>query len=85
MLKKRDDILCAQTDALGNRRRPSWFFNSFFMTKLLPNCGQYEYGNVINWSKNFDVFSMDKVFFPVNIGNIHWTMTVAFIHRREIH
>ena len=37
------------------------------------------------WSRKFDVFAKDKVFFPVNLSNTHWTLAVAYIQRKEIH
>lgn len=31
-----------------------------------------------------DVFALDKVFFPVNQGNAHWTLAVAFVQERRL-
>jgi sentrin-specific protease 1 len=27
---------------------------------------------------------MDKIYFPINIGNYHWTLAVAFVQERRI-
>ena len=41
MLKARDDILC-----IKNGKRKSWYFNSFFMERLLVTNKEYHYANV---------------------------------------
>ena len=83
MLQERDDRLCAES---GGRRRSSHFFNSFFLDRLMDQKAtyQYTYRNVKRWSKKFDVFEKDKIFFPVNLNNTHWTMAAVFVQRREI-
>jgi hypothetical protein len=68
------------------------FFKSFFVTKLLNENvpgqhGQYQYANVKRWSKKVkgkDIFALDKVFFPVNQNNVHWTLAVAFVQERRL-
>mmetsp|Transcript_37445 Transcript_37445/g.69723 ORF Transcript_37445/g.69723 Transcript_37445/m.69723 type:complete len:183 (+) Transcript_37445:1-549(+) len=80
MLQDRDKALCALP---GSTRKPSHYFNSFFVSKLLEG-GTYTYKNVKRWSKKFDIFTKEKVFFPVNISNTHWTMMVAFIQQKRI-
>lgn len=88
MLGKRDEELC-QDDP--NRKR-SHFFKSFFMTKLLNEGnpameGQYEYRNVKRWSKKVpgkDIFNLDKIFFPINQGRMHWVCAVAFMQEKRI-
>lgn len=65
-------------------RKRSHYFSSFFIQKLLFNDGKYTFSNVKRWSKKFDVFSMDKIFFPINISNTHWTLAVIFMTKKEI-
>jgi Ulp1 family protease len=82
MLQERDDKL----REINPKRKRSHFFNSFFMDKLLGDGHVgYCYNGVARWTKKFDVFQMDKIFFPVNISNTHWTMAVVLISRKEIH
>ena len=45
----------------------------------------YTYKNVARWSKKFDVFTFDKLYFPVNLSNTHWTLLVVYMQRKEIH
>lgn len=88
MLTKRDEDLC-QKDP-GKRR--SHFFKSFFITKILNEGhhtldGKYEYKNVKRWSKKVpgkDLFKLDKVFFPINQGQMHWLCACAFIAEKRI-
>jgi sentrin-specific protease 1 len=90
MLANRDKDLCRKDPS----RKPSHFFKSFFMTKLLNEGhsdarmdGRYEYRQVKRWSKNVpgkDLFGLDKVFFPINQGNSHWICAVAFMKEKRI-
>jgi sentrin-specific protease 1 len=90
MLSNRDEDLCAQ----DNNRLRSHFFKSFFITKLLNEGhanpameGRYEYRNVKRWSKKVpgkDLFNLDKIFFPINQGRMHWICAVAFMQEKRI-
>ncbi len=71
-------------DRESRTNRTCWFFNSFFVERLLITNGEYKYDNVKRWSKNFDVFAMDKVFFPINLDNTHWTLAVIYVKLKEI-
>jgi Ulp1 family protease len=50
-------------------------FSTFFMVRLLEN-NTYKYANVARWTKRVDIFSFEKVFIPINIKNMHWTLIV---------
>ena len=90
MLSKRDEELFQQ----DNSRRRCHFFKSFFVTKLLnegnanPDLdGKYDYKNVKRWSKRVpgkDIFKLDKIFFPINEGRMHWICAVAFMKEKRI-
>ena len=80
MLHARDVKLCRNYPS----RVPSYFFNSFFITKLLKCDHGYKYDNVKRWTKTFDIFAMDKIFFPVNINNSHWAMAVVYMRKKRI-
>jgi len=81
LLRARDERLFEESN--GTRRK-SHYFNSFFMSKLLEG-GVYCYGNVKRWSRKFDIFSMDRVFIPINLNNTHWVLAVVDITQKEIH
>ena len=45
------------------------------------------YDNVMRWSKNVpgeDIFALDKIFFPVNVPNVHWACAVIFVQEKRI-
>lgn len=52
-----------------------WVFGSFFLTKLCGGVNGYDYAGVrrITSRNKVDVFSLDKILVPFNLGN-HWTM-----------
>ena len=88
MLSKRDEELCK----IDPTRQRSHFFKSFFITKILnegsASCdGKYEYRNVKRWSKKVpgkDIFKLDKILFPINMGNMHWIAAVIFMKKKRI-
>ena len=88
MLAKRDEELCKNDSS----RKRSHFFKSFFITKLLnegnASCdGKYEYRNVKRWSKKVpgkDIFNLDKILFPINMGNMHWICAGIFMKEKRI-
>ena len=49
------------------------------------NRQEYNYNGVKRWTKRFDVFEKDKIFFPVNINDTHWTLLVVFVQDKQIH
>lgn len=88
MLANRDEEMCKGDP----KRKRSHFFKSFFITALLnegnATCdGQYEYRHVKRWSKKVpgkDIFALDKIVFPVNMGNMHWICAVVFMTEKRI-
>eukprot|EP01041_Mallomonas_annulata_P013083 gene13083-27619_t len=91
LLKTRDDRLCLYSEKKqlqqlpqGQVRRQSWYFSSFFMDKLLEADKKYNFNNIKRWSKKFDVFAMEKLFFPINLKNTHWTLAVVYVQRKSI-
>eukprot|EP00946_MAST-07B_sp_MAST-7B-sp1_P003145 g3145.t1 len=70
-----------EAQAVGRR---VWCTNSFFMVKLRDNGG---YRNVRRWSKKAkvpDIFALQRMVVPVNIGNTHWTSVQVDFSRKEI-
>jgi sentrin-specific protease 1 len=66
------------------RQRPSHFFNSFFMTKLNDEGRGYSYKQVCRWMRKRNIFDMDKLFVPINIGDMHWCMAILFMQEKRI-
>lgn len=90
VLSIRDEDMCR----VDPTRKRCHFFKSFFVTKLLNEGhsdprqdGKYDYKNVKRWSKKIPaktIFQLDKIFFPINQGSMHWVMAVAFMQKRKI-
>jgi sentrin-specific protease 1 len=40
--------------------------------------------NVFRWSKNFNIFHLNRVYIPINIGQSHWTLIVIYIESKKI-
>ena len=67
-------------------RTKSHFFNSFFIERLLRTDKKYRYANVSRWTNKLQsIFDLDKIVFPINTGNIHWTLACVYIKKKEIH
>ncbi|TMW62575.1 hypothetical protein Poli38472_005193 [Pythium oligandrum] len=78
MLMDRD----AELVKSGVLEKPSHFFSSFFYTKVSE--GGYNFINVRRWTRKIDLFSMDKIFVPVNVSNTHWCLAVIFMTEKRI-
>jgi len=79
-------VTLSKRDAASKKRR-SHFFKSFFVTKLLDEGGEYRYRNVKRWSKKVpgkDIFALEKIIIPINLGNMHWCTAVIFIQLKKI-
>ena len=77
------DYTCSSTKKRSN------FFKSFFIANLLDEgvSNRFKYENVKSWSKYVpggDIFGLDMVFMPVNIGNVHWACLAIFVQKRRI-
>ena len=59
-------------------------FSSFFFT-LLFKSGQYRFKDVQRWTKKIDIFTLEKIFIPVNITNSHWTLVLIDILFKTIY
>jgi len=81
MLDRYDQRLCERF----NTRKKSHFFNSFFMVKLLKTKKMYDYNEVASWTNKVNVFEMEKLIFPINTNNNHWTLACVYIPVKEIH
>ena len=46
--------------------------------------GNYCYDGVRTWLKSANVANFDKIWFPINIGNLHWALTVIDVSCRRI-
>jgi len=66
-------------------KRPSHFFNSYFMERLLLTNKKYCYEEVHRWSKKLDIFKKSMLYFPINISNTHWTLLIVFMQMKQIH
>lgn len=59
-----------------------WFTNSFFWNKLsggpAKENAEYNYAEVRRWTTraSVDIFALDCVVFPMNVGEMHWALGV---------
>ncbi|GFH55956.1 hypothetical protein CTEN210_12433 [Chaetoceros tenuissimus] len=77
-------------------RKRIHFFHTHFFTKLFNtpdtpskeiSTTEYNYENVKRWSRGApqqDIFSLDKLFLPVNVNESHWTLIVVFMQQKVI-
>jgi hypothetical protein len=68
----------------GSTQKRHHFFNSFFLTRLMDegHTNRYKYRNVMRWSRRVhqsDLFQLDKIFFPCNISQSHWSCVIVTI------
>ncbi len=69
-------------------KKKSYFFNSFFVNRLVDNeSGGYCYDNVKRWTKKAgieNIMEFERIFFPVNVNNTHWTLAVVYLHAKRV-
>ena len=46
---------------------------------------EFCYERVTSWTKTLNIFALDKIIFPINIKNTHWTLACVYMQRKEIH
>lgn len=58
-------------------------FSSFFLDAFTGNRG---YDGVRKWTKRrkIDIFALDQVLFPINIGRLHWAMVGCDMQKKTI-
>jgi Ulp1 family protease len=54
------------------------------MDRLIKTDNGYNFKNVVKWSKNLNVFNLNRIFFPINVSNSHWTLAVILIELKEL-
>jgi sentrin-specific protease 1 len=61
-------------------------FSSFFMERLLDEADSksFTFKNVERYTKNDNLFALEKIAIPVNIGSIHWVLLTADLVECEI-
>jgi len=45
----------------------------------------YKYKNVRRWTKNMNIFEIDRIFIPINVNNMHWLSIIAFMKLKLLH
>ena len=51
------------------------------------NTYRYDYKRVSRWSKKVplkDIFDLDKLFFPINVSNMHWILGIIDMTKKQI-
>jgi len=81
----------------GKKKR-THFYNTHFMTQLrnedeggndkfADDDKNYKFDNVKRWTKTIpggNVFTLDKLFIPINISNRHWACVTVLIDEKKI-
>jgi Ulp1 family protease len=73
-------------------KRGHLFTPLFFNTKItdfghLTESGTYKFENVVTWSRKGhkgDIFSLDKLFVPINQDKRNWLVVVVFFDQKRI-
>ena len=63
----------------------NYFFNSFFMERLLVTNQEYRFDNVRRWTSKLDDLRLyHRLLFPINFNNHHWTLGAVDFVRKEV-
>lgn len=72
LLTVRETALCEQGEGL----KRNLFMNTFFMTKLYGG-NEYNFAEVVRWTKRHTVFDYQRVFIPINTDKVHWHLVLV--------
>ena len=86
-----DEVVNAYVQLLrrdaAEKKSKNYFHTTFFFTKLVEN-GKYCYENVRRWTSRgagkCQLMEQQRVLFPINTSNEHWSLAVAFIQKRTV-
>jgi hypothetical protein len=63
----------------------NYYFNSFFMERLINTNREYRFDNVRRWTSKLDDLRLyQRLLFPINIDNHHWTLGAVDMVRKEV-
>jgi len=90
-----DSLARRNKTSCGPGRKRSHFFNSYFIQSMFdekntlnPSLrGKYNYKNVKRWGKKVpgkDIFKLDRIYIPINIGNVHWALAIIYVEAKII-
>ena len=84
---KKEEKVKETKELEGDRR--CHFYRTAFYSKVHPTGGDtYQYSQVRKWTKTGvpgnSIFSCEALFFPCNIGDMHWIVIVAFMKAKSI-
>ena len=86
-LLRQRSLIIVEKDINSWPKLKCYFHLTLFYTKLLEN-GKYDYKRVRCWTtrgfRKCDLFSMDIVFFPININNMHWSLVVTYMKQKRV-
>lgn len=92
LLRKRDKLLCDEASSRGEQKRPSHYFKSLFLDKLIRLLNgrvTYNYEEVRSWRKsvqteNNDIFELERIIVPHNISESHWCCVCVEVQKKTI-
>ena len=75
-------------------QKRSHFFNTFFFRNMFNEKhgnaalrGKYDYSKVKRWHRGVpgkNIFDLKCIYFPANVNENHWTLTVVFMEEKRI-
>jgi sentrin-specific protease 1 len=82
-----DEVINGYFDLLRQHYAPRvYLWNSFFWLKLSNDGNGYNYKAVQRWTtrKKIDIFSVERMIVPMNIGKNHWALGVVDLKNKKI-
>jgi hypothetical protein len=73
------------TQVTGAHPRRCHSFCTTFFSYMFLWLKTYSYERVKNSTNMVDIYELDKLFIPINIGNTHWTLLVLCMQLKEVH
>ena len=86
------DLINTYLHMLKETRPQCVFFATYFAQKLIE-MGKYKYTNVSSFTlrrharqalPDINIFDKEKLFYPINVGQSHWVLTVIYPQEKKI-
>jgi Ulp1 family protease len=76
---------CDDQLSLADRsRKKSAILSTYFYSKLMGEDEIYSYDSVTRWTKDVDIFKLDKILIPINENQSHWIVVKVSMSQKSI-
>jgi hypothetical protein len=73
-----------QLSLIDRSRKKSAILSTYFYSKLMGEDEIYSYDSLTRWTKDVDIFKLDKILIPINENQSHWIVVKVSMLQKSI-